>query len=197
LLYNILDAKHHVTFIWASGALSCDETVYDAHIGRFRALVALAAEALPVGTHEGSGSRAKFSFEMGFLPLLSFVALKCRHLRTRVAALRNIRALTAPRENLWDAEVMVSIGNRAIELEHGRRFVQAVNDEAVAQDDLESGTDWAARGGLRVMDWVVDKDTRITVGEDGIKRRDILYILPSAKQGVIVVRETVEIGKWI
>lgn len=62
--------------------------------------------------------RPKFTFEMGFMPGLYYVILKCRCLRTRLRALTLLRTASTARESLWSAAVHYTSGKRAIELEH-------------------------------------------------------------------------------
>lgn len=60
-----------------------------------------------------------FMFEMGFMPTLFLVTAKCRHLEMRLEALRCMRVLGLPRENLWELDTVFGLGKRIIEMEHG------------------------------------------------------------------------------
>ena len=109
--------------MWIDCALAPDETAWDLHIDAFRTIVRLAA-LVPDSTTSSyerpqQQKQPRFTFEMGLLPILSFVSVKCRCLRTRAEALRLMRAQSAARENAWDAEVAFQIGRRVVLLENG------------------------------------------------------------------------------
>lgn len=124
----ILEMKHINAVIWVNMALEPDEVAYDRHLDRFRTSVDLAWQEVLLLLSSGGGPAAKaarsqprFLFEMGFLPLLYFVVIKCRCLHTRTRALQAMRALAATRENLWDVDVMYAVARQVIETEHGVR----------------------------------------------------------------------------
>jgi hypothetical protein len=168
----LLEIKQIVTTIWLNSALEYDELVYDRHVESFRAIVNLASLAL-VSTFDQR--RPKFTFEMGFLPPLHFVALKCRCLRTRVSALQFMRALAVDRENLWDAEVTYSIARQAILLEHGM-----FPDQLCVKYPLNTAEDMklVAPRTVRILGTVIDPNSK--VDPDGVKTTSILFTLSAA-----------------
>jgi hypothetical protein len=113
--------QHLVAKIWVSVVLDREEMAYDQHNSDFQTITDL---AVSLGTPQwpASTSRPIFIYEMGFLPLLYFVASRCRHLNTRLLALSLMKKLSIPKENLWDVRTTYYLGKRIVELEHGIQF---------------------------------------------------------------------------
>ncbi|KAI0517926.1 hypothetical protein F5B22DRAFT_635445 [Xylaria bambusicola] len=106
--------KYHLYCVWTENCFETDETSYDRWLDTFRAMVVL------LTTVEPSDSRTvKFTFEMGFIPLLYFVTMKCRCLETRLRALSLMKQLSAVKESLWELVAMFASAKRLIEIEHG------------------------------------------------------------------------------
>ncbi|KAI1483240.1 hypothetical protein F4774DRAFT_214851 [Daldinia eschscholtzii] len=121
--------RYGVARIWVETTFEYDETVYDRYLDRFRYMVGTAAKlhsskALRRGTLQGS---PKFIFEMGFIPLLYYIVMKCRCLDTRLEALSLMKKLGAAKENLWEVSTMHAVARRMIEIEHD--FLLDVNDK--------------------------------------------------------------------
>ncbi|KAK0629919.1 hypothetical protein B0T17DRAFT_467841, partial [Bombardia bombarda] len=124
----LLQMKYLVSKIWIAVCMDDTEMGYDQHLSSFQQIKDL-AELAVASEHTSSSqpakrlpSRSKFMFEMGYMPLLYFVIIKCRHLETRLAALRHLASLSAHRENFWDSVHSFSIGWSVIEREHGIEF---------------------------------------------------------------------------
>ncbi|KAI1128340.1 hypothetical protein F5Y10DRAFT_177373 [Nemania abortiva] len=108
--------RYLVCHVWVETAFDFHQTGYDRYLDTFRSII---DSAIVV---ESSGYCAKpimFTFEMGFIPLLYFVAIKCRCLDTRLRALSLMRRLGAAKENLWEMVTMFPSAKRLIEIEHG------------------------------------------------------------------------------
>ncbi|KAI4863359.1 hypothetical protein F4820DRAFT_377933 [Hypoxylon rubiginosum] len=118
----ILLVRYEVCRIWLDVAFETDETCYDSHLEGFRRVIGLCQffdSMVPDEARKTVTNRnPKFIFEMGFMPLLHFVATKCRDFDMRVEALRLMMVLGVPRENLWEIDQMFAIGRRVIEMEH-------------------------------------------------------------------------------
>ncbi|KAI0893801.1 hypothetical protein F4806DRAFT_474461, partial [Annulohypoxylon nitens] len=119
----ILSIRYETCRIWLGIAFEANEICYDLHLDRFRQVV---DSCLQVDAATPNASRTpvtkrnpRFIFEMGFTPILHFVATKCREFGIRLEALRLLKVLGVPRENLWEVDQMVAIGRRVIEIEHG------------------------------------------------------------------------------
>ncbi|KAI1774985.1 hypothetical protein F4818DRAFT_57461 [Hypoxylon cercidicola] len=118
----ILLVRYEVCQIWLDIAFEPNETCYDWHLDGFRRVLGLCQffySKVPDGVRTPAVDRnPKFIFEMGFMPMLHFVAMKCRDLGIRVEALRLMTVLGVARENLWEIDQMFAIGRRIIEIEH-------------------------------------------------------------------------------
>ena len=107
--------RYHVGRIWADTVFRDDEMAFDEHIDRFQLMVEEADQLDPITK---SKTTPKFTFEMGFAPMLCFAVMKCRCLATRLRALELLRTLSVPRENMWDTLGFWAIGRSTIEVEH-------------------------------------------------------------------------------
>ncbi|KAJ3566062.1 hypothetical protein NPX13_g7275 [Xylaria arbuscula] len=107
--------KYQLYRVWVETCFAFHETAYDEWIDTFRAMMTSMTSLKPPGRPD----RPQFTFEMGFIPLLYFVAMKCRCLETRLSALSLMKQLGAARENLWELVPMFASAKRLIEIEHG------------------------------------------------------------------------------
>ena len=160
---NLLEVKQLIVTVWIDCALDPNESGYDRHIEAFRTVVSLSALVLESASPTPGQPRSKFTFEMGFLPLLYFVAVKCRCLRTRVAALRLLRPLSASRENIWDGDTSFRMGKRIVLLENGVDFDEL--DLDVPWDDV-TGMLWQIPEERRMLDVVMEPG--LEVDADGV-----------------------------
>lgn len=120
MLCNTL-LRYEIAQIWVETAFEYDETAYDRYLDRFRWMVSEAANIYLSRISEGDTTlqeTPKFIFEMGFIPLLYYVVIKCRCLETRIQALSLMKMLGVVRENLWELSSMHAAGRRVIEIEH-------------------------------------------------------------------------------
>ncbi|KAI0483769.1 hypothetical protein F4859DRAFT_474084 [Xylaria cf. heliscus] len=108
--------RYLICRVWAETPFDFHQTAYDKYNDLFRSIVdsATAIESLNY-----CAKPIKFTFEMGFIPSLYFVVMKCRCLDTRLRALSLMKRLGACRENLWEMVTMFASGKRIIEIEHG------------------------------------------------------------------------------
>ncbi|CAJ2504719.1 Uu.00g121130.m01.CDS01 [Anthostomella pinea] len=114
--------RYEVARSWLEMAFNHTEAGYDSFLNRFRWMVHEAERLEAAGYCKDTTT---FSFEMGFLPLLYYVVMRCRCLETRVRALSLMKKLGSPQENLFELVTMHAAGKRFIEIEHG-----ALLDEA-------------------------------------------------------------------
>ncbi|KAI0534442.1 hypothetical protein GGR58DRAFT_59287 [Xylaria digitata] len=108
--------RYQICRVWVETPFESRQTIYDEYIGIFRSMV---DSATTMGSSDYYAKPVKFTFEMGFIPLLYFAAMKCRCLETRLRALSLMRRLGAARENLWEMVTMFASAKRIIEIEHG------------------------------------------------------------------------------
>lgn len=112
------EMKCIIGMIWASCCLNDDEMIYDDYIEDFEELIQLFQQLVDLKSEE-SVPKPKFIFEMGTVPYLYFIALNCRRLDLRLAALRYIPLVGFERENLFSARDCYYVGMRCVEIEHG------------------------------------------------------------------------------
>lgn len=169
--YPILLMQYLVCKIWVNSALDRDETAFDRHYASFRLIVRLGAQkAASRSSAPSKSSGPKFIFEMGFMPLLYFVVIKCRSLEIRLAALECMKELAVSREGLWEVSTMYYVGRRLIETEHGVNLA--------VQSSLNFETDMPPEE-RRVRECLLDPDIEVKYDESGsrICRRKLTYVL--------------------
>ncbi|PSR79739.1 hypothetical protein BD289DRAFT_348690, partial [Coniella lustricola] len=104
--------------IWVSCCMTPSELVYDEFDDDFAHVLQLSQLFLDYSHEAVSGPKPKFIFEMGFMPLLYFVARACRRLDLRLTALQHMLQLSHEREALFQTKFMYSAVLRCVELEH-------------------------------------------------------------------------------
>ncbi|KAK1962392.1 hypothetical protein LY78DRAFT_719832 [Colletotrichum sublineola] len=180
-------------WIWTAGTLllsdSKSENDYDAYLDDYRAVVGLTAMATASSCHSGDGSTrstplytGNSAIELGFSPLLYFVVSKCRYLSVRIAALKMMKQLARPRDNVWVKPVTAAVARRVVEVEH-----------QISLDDLEV-RDWVDDGELppekrRVIsvDFYVAGDMKC-----GGSLRQVNFLSRDPNSGMIIARH-----EWI
>jgi hypothetical protein len=166
-----LEVSWLVMGMWTATCLARDEMVYDQHKHSFARIIELASAVQVSDIHEP----AKFSFVMGYGPLLYFVVLKCRFLDIRLKALALLRSLACDREVLWDKSLLYATGKRVIELEHHMEVPQEheANNLCIneAKSRLPSDKD-------RIRDNMLEKDIEVHRSDSGVQtvRRKICFL---------------------
>ncbi|KAL8388500.1 hypothetical protein RB595_009205 [Gaeumannomyces hyphopodioides] len=130
----------HTMNIWVATSLSNAEACFDDHLSSFSAIIPLAAlilnkpEAFSTMGRARAGqqqpgeptdSRAIFTFETYVIPILYYVATKCRHPLIRHSALDLLKQNPQRRENLWQASRMAAIAEHIVKVEE-----ESVGDDA-------------------------------------------------------------------
>ncbi|KAI8963297.1 hypothetical protein F5Y11DRAFT_319882 [Daldinia sp. FL1419] len=119
----ILLVRYELSRIALAIAFEANEMCYDQYLSNFKRaldLCLLLDVTLPDGSRKPVVEREpQFIFETGFMVWLHLMATKCRVLAIRLEALRLMRILGVPRENLWEMDQMYALARRVIELEHG------------------------------------------------------------------------------
>lgn len=142
---QLLRMYYHAAIIWVSTSLTSRETDYDKYLEHFAAIVPLARTFLdatqrpmpgpgrgrpdtPAESSAGSttstsrrnpysNNKRDFVFETGAIPLLYFVAVKCRHPLLRKAAVDLLIKHDDRQENLWRSRYIGRVAARVIEIE--------------------------------------------------------------------------------
>ncbi|KAJ0165805.1 hypothetical protein CTA2_9946 [Colletotrichum tanaceti] len=162
LVERLLESKWLVGKIWIDTCFSRGEAVYDLHMDRFRGIIELAKES-EAGLRAvwAEQPRAKFTFEMGFVPLLAFVLVKCRSLSLRTTAMGLLKALAHEKESCWDLGTVTTLVSQVIGFEHGLRLGP---DDDMA-DVVDDGT--MPPEERRIKDSALQDDSHVVPGTDG------------------------------
>ncbi|KAJ5081628.1 hypothetical protein NUU61_009892 [Penicillium alfredii] len=132
---RILQVRWLAGKIWSSACLTPGEGVYNAYMDEFEQIIELASYADPPAKDSSSPRLPKFTFEMGFVSAVYFVALKCRHLPLRLKALSMLATVGCPRETMWDRDVMKGIVTGIIEWEHDVKLTPEKIEEIMAMKE--------------------------------------------------------------
>ena len=124
----ILRLYHTMTSIMASTCLRfTDETVFDLHTQDFADLLAEAVELFRQSAQlmgaPGNGQTPNLSFtlDMGFIPPLYYLGLKCRVPQLRRRAIELLVSMPH-REGVWDGEVAAYVARQVMEMEEGESY---------------------------------------------------------------------------
>ncbi|KUJ14325.1 uncharacterized protein LY89DRAFT_589613 [Mollisia scopiformis] len=166
-----------------------EELQYDQYTSTFKSIVALARQAASLSTSAYNGQRQSFSFDMGFLPVLQFVVMKCRDFDTRIEALSWMPHLTAAKESLLDLGTLYRISRRVIELEHN----VSLDDDLRARDDETAKLQLTSEDS-RIVAAPVDHEMEVITAQDGTVsyRRRVLIIMRHADNSSSFDREILQ-----
>ena len=115
---DLLRIQYTTVLLMLSTSLSVEEAAFDRYIPEFEYIVKL-SRPMAGNNPEGTTSVFRvsdFSFEIGGLPPLYYVAIKCRSPPIRRHALSLLSNMSR-RESLWDARRLSKIAARVIEVE--------------------------------------------------------------------------------
>lgn len=188
----LLEMRWLVAKVWTSTCLNPDETIYDWHVDTFNRVIELAKQAQAIGNVHATKS-TKFSFVMGFSPLLHFVVLKCRYLKLRLAALALMTTLSCLRETLWDSDTMYAIGTRVIEIEH---CIEVTPHEITRIQGIEESELALPADRQLIIDSSLEVVTEISTRSDGRKivRRKICILVQSCSGGIETMHDWITMG---
>lgn len=91
---------------------------YDNFLPQFQQCVALAGEVAAAHQRYSGSSRPTFTPEIGFIPVLYIIGVKCRHPKVRREVLTILRRQPI-REASWDSISTARVVERVIEIEEG------------------------------------------------------------------------------
>ncbi|OBT89238.1 hypothetical protein VE02_04267 [Pseudogymnoascus sp. 03VT05] len=130
LVAPLLYTYHTMSTIILSTSLSPrNELVYDSHTTAFESMIRLIRGVWEtiLSAHAPLGDEIPdppgFTADMGFIPPLFFVVLKCRDRGLRREAL-DLLAGAPHREGLWDGVMAGGVGRRVVEIEEGGSGVE-------------------------------------------------------------------------
>ncbi|QDS77041.1 hypothetical protein FKW77_006695 [Venturia effusa] len=114
--YNVILSSTMSVRVWLEACLSPDETIWDKYKSQFEEMVQLAEPIICDNLRFPDESSKSFSFELGIIPTLQFVAWKCRWPKIRRRALHLLR--NAPkRECFFDSSYAYALYERVRILE--------------------------------------------------------------------------------
>ncbi|KAI1164439.1 hypothetical protein F5B18DRAFT_252820 [Nemania serpens] len=181
-------SRYLICRVWAETPFEFHQTAYDKYLDLFRSMIDSATLV------ESSRYRAKpveFTFEMGFIPILYFVVMKCRCLDTRLRALSLMRRLGAARENLWEMAAMFTAAKRIVEIEHG----------AMVTDDGRLSGEPSCPGlppdEMRIRDSTMEPQSRVQM-VDGVETigRMMGFFMLTADDGIYIRWEFLSRPSW-
>lgn len=105
-----------IGFIWLEAAPIQTECAFDAHTEKFELIIDL-AQTLFSENDSADHTRENFSLEMGILPPIFFVAIKCRHRVVRRRAVALLDRASVTREGMWDGGLLARFAERTVEIE--------------------------------------------------------------------------------
>lgn len=170
--------QYEVCMILSNVPFVTDETDYDVYIPNFKRMVQGAKQLAGMKTRS---SPTEFHFEMGYAPFLFFVAIKCRHLETRMEALRLMSVLCASQESLWNSHTLQAVAQRTIDLEHCITG-QAAENFSAQYDSLPPDD-------MRVRHFVLGP----AESGQGSLGREITFYMPAKDGNICIKRERLPI----
>ncbi|GIJ83183.1 hypothetical protein Asppvi_001702 [Aspergillus pseudoviridinutans] len=135
-LVSLLRLQHTI----ARTLLSCcgpgREMDYDNFLPQFQQCVALAGDVAAAHERYSGSSRPTFTPEIGIIPLLYIIGVKCRHPMVRREVLSILRRQPT-QEAVWDSMSAARVVERVTEIEEGRfgegQMIQSMKQIAVCQ----------------------------------------------------------------
>ncbi|RAK98116.1 Zn(II)2Cys6 transcription factor [Aspergillus ibericus CBS 121593] len=125
-LVSLLRLQHTIAWILLNGYGPGREMDYDKFLPQFQQCVALAGEVAAAHQRYSGSSRSTFTPEIGFLPVLYIIGVKCRHPIVRRQVLSILRRQLI-REAAWDSISTARVVERVIEIEEGAGGEQMVH----------------------------------------------------------------------
>lgn len=184
-LVSLLRLQHTIAWTLLSGYGPGREMDYDNFLPQFQQCVTLAGEVAAAHQRYSGSSRSTFTPEIGFIPVLYIIGVKCRHPIVRREALSILRRQPI-QEATWDSISTARLVERVIEIEEGvageQQMVQCMEQipiwqriEALSYTSIPRGQSAArleitytfcAREGIHIESLIIE------VGESRIMSND-------------------------
>ncbi|KAL6887024.1 hypothetical protein GGI43DRAFT_431636 [Trichoderma evansii] len=170
------------------------ETDFDQNLEHFRSIVDLASRAAQLRSFLANDLlQPVFTFEVGFLSVLFFVASKCRHLETRLKALSLMPLACVAKESLFDVGTLYRVARRIIEIEHGI----SLDDEKMSSTIQSHDTTIWPPESRRVKGAPIDHEIETILGEDGTATyRRTVWFLMRKDNGEVVRKKEYLTDQW-
>ncbi|RAL13151.1 Zn(II)2Cys6 transcription factor, partial [Aspergillus homomorphus CBS 101889] len=135
-LVPLLRLQHTIAWILLNGYGPGKEMDYDKYLAKFQDCVALAREVAAADQRDPGAERSTFTPEIGLIPVLYIIGVKCRHPVVRRQVLGILRRQRI-REAAWDSIITARVVERVIEIEEGtvgeRQMVQCMGQIPMGQ----------------------------------------------------------------
>ena len=119
----LLESYHTMAFIMAGTCLSFDdETIFDSFTDHFMILLERAVQLRKIGTShsqvlsELAIDMSRSMIDVGWIPPLYFMAIKCRIHRIRLQSIKLLES-ASHREGIWDSRIATRVARRVMEIE--------------------------------------------------------------------------------
>ncbi|KAI8954456.1 hypothetical protein F4801DRAFT_503236 [Xylaria longipes] len=156
---SLLRLQHTITWTLLSSYGPGREMVYDNFLPQFQQCVALAGDVAAAHERYSGSLKPTFTPEIGIVPVLYIIGVKCRHPVVRREALSILRRQPI-REAVWDSISAARVVERVIEIEEGG------SEKGEMTRSMEQIAMWQR---IEAMSWVQ------VVGEQSAARLDITY----------------------
>ncbi|KAK7428993.1 hypothetical protein QQZ08_004400 [Neonectria magnoliae] len=117
-LISLLRLQHTIVWILISNYGSGREMDYDNFLAQFQQCVALAGDVAAAHERFSGSLKPTFTPEIGIVPVLYLIGVKCRHPVVRREVLSILRRQPI-REAVWDSILVARVVERVIEIEEG------------------------------------------------------------------------------
>lgn len=147
LAFMVLRMYHTMAYIISSVCHPlAAESDFDLYTGDFVSIIKQAielAEGAKIHMLERPSPFKKktFTVDMGYIPVLYYLALKCRNPRMRRQAIKMMQ-VSPHREGVWDGELSAAIARRVVSLEEGDFYDDFKLDEGFNAFEMPSAEDW-------------------------------------------------------
>jgi Fungal Zn(2)-Cys(6) binuclear cluster domain/Fungal specific transcription factor domain len=176
--YDLLLICHTMTSIMAHTCLSStDEWMYDSHTNDFVTMIMKSINIRRVfptasrALHQHNTGKSKIVMDIGWIPPLYYIAIKCRIHRVRLQAIKLLES-TGPlhREGIWDAEIVACVARKVMDIE-----------EQDFYGDMRSADDFEFSSPPREQDFLRP------VLPDSYRVHHVKVVLPDDPMGKIVL----------
>jgi hypothetical protein len=187
--YKLLGIYHAAAHIMVSSIPHLhNEGIFDSQTASFLSIVnqaidihKLVISGQRLHDYPGRSEMSSSITDLGWIPPLFFTALKCRHHRIRMQAIK-LLSYALHKEGIWDANLSVSLAREVVKLEEGT-FYEGYDEVEDFHSPLEK---------------LEEKDLTLPVLPHGDRWEDVDVVLPEADKGrfIITLRRQCGDGSW-
>ncbi|KAI3332252.1 hypothetical protein HD806DRAFT_187071 [Xylariaceae sp. AK1471] len=168
-LISLLRLQHTMAWTFLCGYGPGREMDYDNFLPQFQQCVALAGDVAAAHERYSGSLRPTFTPEIGIVPVLYIIGVKCRHPVVRREALSILRQQPI-REAVWDSTCAARVVERVIEIEEGG------SEEGEMTQSMDQIAMWQR---IEALSWIY------VVSEQSAAKVDITYTF-CAREGIYI-----------